>query len=236
MLKNELKKSLQEIGIPIVKGNYLRKKDVREVLAKTPYSQYAIPAIPNDLKHAKTEREKQYLKIIDELLEVIKKDPMTGLTHKEHFRTIERPAGVYILVDGDGLKKINDTFGHTAGHAAILAISDGIKAVLRQKDNITVTRSGGDEFIVHVEHVSTPTGIAIANRILESIRKQKISKHFHGDAETKARLDELQLTASLGVGYTEEEADKALYKAKEKGRNRVEFHKPAFKKKEEKAA
>jgi diguanylate cyclase (GGDEF)-like protein len=150
---------------------------------------------------------------------------MTGLTHKEHFKKIEKSPGVYILIDGDGLKKINDVHGHNAGHAAILAISDGIKAALRQKDNVTVTRSGGDEFIVHIEGVSIPTGVAIGNRILEKIHQQKISDHYTGDPETKKKLEGIELKASLGVGYTEEEADKALYQAKNKGRDRVEFFK-----------
>ncbi|RPJ81629.1 MAG: GGDEF domain-containing protein [Deltaproteobacteria bacterium] len=186
---------------------------------------YFIPTLPDELKHGKTEREKQYLKYIDELLAIVRQDPMTGLTHKEHFKAQEKKPGVYILVDGDGLKKINDTLGHSAGHAAILALSTGIKGALRGSD-VTVTRAGGDEFIVHVEHASIPTGITIAKRILENIRKQRISEKYTGaDENVKKALEEMDLKASLGVGYSEEDADKALYKAKEKGRNRVEFHK-----------
>ena len=100
------------------------------------------------------------------------------------------------------------------------------KSTLRPKDKITIeraTRSGGDEFIVHVENVSIATGVAIATRILDSIRKQKISSHFQGDDSMKEKLGKIMLSASLGVGYTEKEADEAMYKAKQKGRNRVEF-------------
>jgi diguanylate cyclase (GGDEF)-like protein len=192
-------------------------------------SAYSIPKVPSELKFAQNAREKEYLNIINQMMAVMKQDPMTGLTHKEQFKSTEKPKGVYIMIDGDGLKKMNDTYGHAAGHAAILAISDGIKSVVRSKDNIQVTRAGGDEFIVYVPDVSIPTGISIAKRMLENIRKQKLSKHYQGD-EDKEKLDNITLTASFGVGYTEADADKALYMAKGKGRNRVEFYKnPATK-------
>ena len=116
-------------------------------LADSPH--YIVPKVPDDLKYAKTSREKQYLEIINKLLTVVKSDPMTGLTHKEDFRSKERGPGIYIMIDGDGLKKMNDTYGHEAGHAAILALAQGIKVVLRKdttmsKRKETVTRAGGD--------------------------------------------------------------------------------------------
>ena len=199
-------------------------------LSKVLAHQYVVPKIPDELKFGKTPREKQYLGIINQLLSVVRSDPMTGLTHKEHFRALEKRVGVYIMIDGDGLKKLNDRFGHEAGHSAILALADGIKAATRSGTTVsrlkeTVTRAGGDEFIVHVEDVSISTGVLIANRILESIRRQSIAAKYVGEDATKKELEGIKLTASLGVGYTEADADKALYKAKEKGRDRVEFFK-----------
>jgi len=182
---------------------------------------YEITRIPDELKHPQTPRERQYLKLLQGLLDTVKKDPMTGLQHKQHFQAQDKESGVFIMIDGDGLKRINDQFGHGAGHAAILSISDGIKAALRSGES--VTRAGGDEFLVHLEHTTLSAGVAIAKRILDNIRRQKLSHHFEGDAALKPQLDALQLSASLGVGYTEAEADQALYQAKQKGRNRVEF-------------
>jgi diguanylate cyclase (GGDEF)-like protein len=202
-----------------------------KVLAREQH--YVLPKIPDELKFGKTDREKQYLAIINQLLAVVKSDPMTGLTHKEHFRALEKSPGVFIMIDGDGLKKLNDLYGHEAGHAAILALAKGIQSTVRKGVAVdqrkTITRAGGDEFIVHIEGVSIPTGVLIANRILESIRRQKISDHYTGEADTKAKLEQQPLTASLGVGYTEAESDRALYKAKERGRNRVEFYRPTDK-------
>jgi len=204
----------------------MRKSIISALRAIVGQEHYSIPRVPDELKFGKTQREKQYLAIINELLDVVKKDPMTGLTHKEHFKQLEKGAGVFIMVDGDGLKKINDQFGHAAGHAAILAIAQGIKGAIRKDTKIhqTVTRSGGDEFIIHVEKVSLPMGVTIANRILGNIRNQKISDFYKGDSNIKEELNKINLTASMGVGYTEEDADKAMYKAKQKGRNRVEYY------------
>lgn len=190
-------------------------------------SHYNVPSIPNELKFAKTPREKEYLSIIKTLLETARQDPMTGLSHKEHFTTVNKGNGVFIAIDGDGLKKLNDTFGHDAGHAAILSISDGIKAVVRttRGDEVThITRSGGDEFIVFLPNAALSTGVTVAKRILDSVRTQKISTHYVGDNETKAKLSAVKLSVSIGVGYTFKDADKAQYRAKENGRNRVEFY------------
>lgn len=191
---------------------------------------YIIPVVPHELKYPSNLKEKKYLSIINKLLEITRQDPMTGLMHKEYYQQQRQPErtqiglrDVYIMIDGDGLKKLNDEFGHEAGHAAILSIADGIKAAIRPSDS-TVTRLGGDEFLVHVQNASLATGVAIAKRILESIKKQKITTHYKGDVKTKANLEGKTILASLGVGYSEANADKALYKAKEKGRGRVEFY------------
>jgi len=190
---------------------------------------YSLPSLPDELKFAKTDREKAYLKIIKELYNVAQKDPLTGLQHKSHFDTKKKEAGVYIAIDGDGLRELNNTMGHEAGTAGILALSEGIKVSLRTGERedtkmiLDATRSGGDEFIIYVKEVSLATGVTIAKRILDNIRKQAVGKHYTGDASVKAKLDERKLTASLGVGYTQKDADDALYTAKERGRNRVEF-------------
>lgn len=202
---------------------------IKYLIRKYVKSDYTIPTIPAELKYPKTPKEHKYLDLINELMTIMKQDPMTGVMHKEHFKIQRQPESqkigmrdVYIMIDGDGLKKLNDKFGHAAGSAAILALSNGIKSSLRPTD-MAVTRFGGDEFLVHIKKASIPLGVKIANRILENIRKQKISTYYVGDANTKKELEDITLTASLGVGYSEQDADKALYKAKGNGRNRVDF-------------
>ena len=184
---------------------------------------YEIPKIPKNLENPQSEREKELLKYIKKLMTAISKDPMTGLYTKQHFEQLDKAPGIYIGIDGDNLKKINDSYGHKAGHAAIEAIAKGIKSVLRNSDKVKITRSGGDEFMVHMEDVDTTTGVMVAKRILASINKQKISDFYKGDPDTKEKLSKVSLEASIGVGKTDDEADKALYKAKQMGRNRVEI-------------
>lgn len=198
---------------------------VKEKLSAEPSPEthkFEIPPIPKILEKTESKREIAYLKHIKKLEGILKEDPMTGLYTKQHFDTLEKEKGFYIEIDGDGLKKINDAHGHDAGHATIEAISAAIKEVTRA-DDFKVSRMGGDEFLVYTHVLSIAGAVKIAERILESINKHKISDFFKGDDAIKKELDKIPLQASLGVGVTEKDADKALYKAKHRGRNRVEY-------------
>jgi diguanylate cyclase (GGDEF)-like protein len=187
---------------------------------------FEVPELPDELKKVTSPRDKAYLDYIKLLQQKLKQDFMTGLSHKEQFEGHDKGSGAFIYIDGDGLKKLNDTLGHEAGSAAIMALAQGIKNALRGGDNVEIARMGGDEFAVHIQGASLSTGVAIAKRILESINNQKLGSFYKGkDSKAKEILSELTMKASLGVGRTKEEADKALYTAKQKGRNRVEFYK-----------
>lgn len=198
---------------------------IAKTLLKLSNPSYEIPKIPKELEEAITPRDIKYLKYIKKLVTTLGLDPMTGLYHKEHFKELDKGPGAYIFIDGDGLKKLNDTHGHEAGSAAIKALSEGIKKAVRSTGDSKTTRFGGDEFAVYIQDVSIATGVKIAKRILESINKEKIADYYTGSKETKTLLEDYSLKASVGVGKTEAEADKALYVAKDKGRNRVEFFK-----------
>ena len=197
---------------------------VKQKLARTDVEkhEYKVPALSPTLLKTQSKREIEYLKHIKKLENILKQDPMTGLYTKQHFDVLEKKKGFYIIIDGDNLKKINDKHGHAAGHAAIEALSEGIKKVTRAEE-FKVSRMGGDEFVVHSKTISIATALKIAKRILESIHKQKISDFFKGKESVKKELENVPLQASIGVGSTEEDADKALYQAKNKGRNRVEY-------------
>ena len=197
---------------------------------------FEIPELPDELKRVSSPKDKAYLDYIKVLQQKLKQDYMTGLEHKEQFETSSKAPGVFIYLDGDGLKKLNDTLGHEAGTAAILALAQGMKLSIRSRDDVEVSRrknedtqlsrQGGDEFAVHIDGASVSTGVIIAKRMLETINNQRLSDFYKGsDPKIKEILSQLTMKASLGVGKTKEEADKALYEAKQKGRNRVEFFK-----------
>jgi len=190
---------------------------------------YEIPDLPDDLKFAKTDRERQYLDYINNLSSQVKKDFLTGFKHKSQFEAEQKDQGIYIFIDGDRLKEINDSMGHAGGTAAILGIRQGILDAVRvsRQESIKISRYGGDEFVIFMENVPLSTGVIVAKRIEQSIRKQNLATFYKGDdPRIKRMLGNWQLTASIGVGKTEQEADQNMYRAKHKGRARVEFTPP----------
>ena len=122
-----------------------------------------------------------------------------------------------ILFDLDYFKRINDEFGHSEGDRVIVQTAKAIQHSIR-KDDIAA-RYGGEEFIIAMIDTNLETGVKIAKRIQENLKR-----HPHPDSEKN-------ITASFGVrqwrGESREEliqkADELLYRAKEGGRNRVEW-------------
>jgi diguanylate cyclase (GGDEF)-like protein len=126
-----------------------------------------------------------------------------------------------LLGDVDHFKAINDRFGHPVGDALLKQIAALLTESLREVDR--VARYGGEEFAMILPRTDVASGTVLANRI-----RERIERHVFMVEELP-----IQLTLSLGVaGYapvsmrTTEElvdaTDRALYKAKAHGRNRVE--------------
>lgn len=125
-----------------------------------------------------------------------------------------------IALDLDHFKKINDTLGHDAGDAVLKEAVRRIQAALRSGDFIA--RCGGEEFRVAVmaSNGSTPD---VAEKLRRIIEKKPVE---YTDVHGKTHL--IKVTISMGVaaydpntGLMEECADKAMYEAKNTGRNRV---------------
>jgi len=130
------------------------------------------------------------------------------------------------MLDFDRLKYVNDTYGHQAGNRLIKTISDIIKETI--KDKGVLARFGGDEFAVILSETDQNTAFSIAEAIRANINKSSI-EFVKGTTH--------QLSASLGVATypnpgieTEKDllakADKALYEAKQLGRNKVIAYTP----------
>lgn len=130
---------------------------------------------------------------------------------------------VVFFIDLDHFKEINDSLGHTTGDELLKEVSAILTDIT--KDTIsTVARLGGDEFVVFVENISSNEQIIdIAQAIMESFSLSKTINNY-----------ELFISCSIGVsvypedGKTTEEliknADAAMYKAKELGRNNYKFY------------
>jgi len=226
--KKVLIKRLKSIGVVIHDNKYVSKRDILRIFSDF---EFELPEIPDELKHAKTIREKRYLDFIKKVMDVAVSDPMTGLQHRQSFESKQGKfsGGVFLMIDGDGLKRINTAYGHSAGNAAILALGAGIKKQLRSGDKIErldaeASRYGGDEFVIYLKNSTLSRGVSVGKRILESIQNEDISKYYKADdLEIRENLGRQTLSASIGVGLTYEDADKACYLAKDKGRGRVEW-------------
>ena len=158
-------------------------------------------------------------------------DALTSLPNRSLFvdrlaHAVERSAragelAAVLFLDLDRFKTVNDSLGHEAGDALLVAVSRRLGANLRPGD--TLARYGGDEFTVLVEQVADePAGTEVADRLLACLR----------DPFTVAGR-EVFVTASIGIAFATatstgdplREADLAMYRAKEKGKARWEvFH------------
>ena len=176
-----------------------------------------------------------YRRLADSVLELAAfsmKDQLTGIPNRRSFdnrlelewqRAVRERTPVSILMmDIDKFKTYNDTFGHQQGDITLQVIANTIRDSLKRKVDFAA-RWGGEEFIVLLPGTDT-TGAA---RVAENIRKAVENAVIPCEDERGKKA-----TISIGVntripeaetGMTEfiEEADTALYRAKEEGRNRV---------------
>lgn len=170
------------------------------------------------------------LKLRDSLYEMSIRDYMTGLYNRRYMEEMlskvlanakrkESSVGI-IMFDIDYFKNFNDTYGHEMGDLILKKIGESLKEEFREGD--ILCRFGGEEFLIILIDSSEKTTSKRAENLREDVQNLRVSV---GSQELK------QLTISLGVatfpenGVTEKElfqaVDKALYQAKERGRNRV---------------
>jgi len=127
-----------------------------------------------------------------------------------------------VMIDIDGLKFVNDNFGHPAGSRLVKIIGNSIRDCVRTSD--VLARYGGDEFVLLMTHTSTEHARMVAERIRTAI--QNTSFDMNGNRVTS--------TVSVGIAsYPDsvnaanevlEKADVALYRSKQGGRNRVSYY------------
>ena len=125
------------------------------------------------------------------------------------------------MIDVDHFKKVNDTYGHPAGDAALVEVAARIRRALREYDS--VGRYGGEEFIAALSNTSLIPAMKLCQRIRLSIEKEPIETPV-GPINVTVSIG---LVQSLAKSSTLERligvADAALYRAKAKGRNCLEI-------------
>jgi diguanylate cyclase (GGDEF)-like protein len=133
----------------------------------------------------------------------------------------QKPFGV-ILVDIDHFKNVNDTYGHLCGDEVLQAVARRMKECMRPYD--TVGRYGGEEFLIIASAADARGTLALAERIRRVLESKPVV----------TQAGEVRITASLGAAMSTDArgadpqtilrlADKALYRAKDQGRNRAEL-------------
>lgn len=191
----------------------------------------ALQATVDQLRHSmqEAERHRKHLELVasqDGLTGLLNRTAAIDAIDRELART-RRSGEVFaiVFVDLDGLKQINDTYGHETGDEAIRRTAQALVTSTRRSD--VVARLGGDEFLVAL---GAADGREEAARVAERIRRT-VAEHPLALADGT-----LSLRCSIGVALAApgddaesviNHADKALYSAKAQGRNRIcWFHTP----------
>ncbi|MFO0691881.1 MAG: GGDEF domain-containing protein [Myxococcota bacterium] len=159
-------------------------------------------------------------------------DAMTGLYNRASFdEQIEREVdlatlfgkrGCLIMVDIDHFKWVNDTFGHPTGDLVLRETASTLTRCFKRKDDF-LARYGGEEFAVVLRDLNLATARTVAERAMGTIRLMEITR--------EGLPEPIRITASMGIarlrpgetaGAWIERADRALYQAKNGGRDRIE--------------
>jgi two-component system, cell cycle response regulator len=161
-------------------------------------------------------------------------DPLTGLMNRanvsvldEHVATARRTGSplAVLMIDLDHFKNVNDLHGHVAGDAVLRQVARRFMRAMRDTD--VLIRFGGEEFLALLTATDTIGAVTMAARLRESLEDSPIIVVDGGEAV------EITMRASVGVAPLREgrdtaavlieAADKALYRAKSLGRDRVEL-------------
>ena len=190
-----------------------------------------------ELRQAKKNAEKLAIdlkKANDKLRELTIQDELTGLYNHRYFQeTLDSHIEMYkrygsdislLMIDVDFFKKVNDNYGHLAGDLVLKELGRVLKTLVRSCD--IVARYGGEEFGIILPETGTVGAKVLAQRL-----RRGIEQH-----EMEYKDTTISVTVSIGISGTDKlpakevsrenlflKGDQALYKAKNKGRNRVEM-------------
>lgn len=223
----------QPIERPIGEGRELcgRHKlghDFRVEISLTPISsdeeRYVIASVIDITTRVENERS---------INQLINFDPLTGLPNRNllNDRVSQAIKGAargqmhvaILFLDLDHFKNVNDTLGHTVGDALLIDVGKRLKASVREND--TVARMGGDEFVLVLSSADASAAAAVSEKLLETLSQPY-----------KIGIYSLTATPSIGIAMYPEDgtdfgelykhADTAMYQAKQDGRNGYRFFTP----------
>ena len=200
------------------------KGGAQDYLIKNNFSSRALQsAIVKAVQNNKLDETKRWKTqaLVDPLTKVLNRNAY-NLTLEQTMRDFRRYKDPTILMvaDIDHFKKLNDRYGHKSGDGVLHSVAASLNDSIRASD--FVFRYGGDEFVILLKKCSLNQGEKVAHKIL-------------GQVEESFSLDEgKKLSATISLGMTQfkendtedlvfQRADRALYEAKSRGRNRFEI-------------
>ena len=162
-------------------------------------------------------------------------DPLTGIYNRRYLdHRLEEEVSrsqrynlpfSMLMLDIDHFKRVNDTHGHQAGDLILKTFSRIILDTLRESD--IVARYGGEEFLIILPNTGEPGALAMAERLRNMVEEYEFALPENKEENTRS----ISITVSIGVAsYSSEiseyrslieNADRALYRAKSAGRNKV---------------
>lgn len=147
-------------------------------------------------------------------------DPLTGALNRRGFeqkmRAMPFKKGTLLYADLDHFKIINDTLGHDMGDRVLLQTADTLHETLR--DNDILGRFGGEEFVIFLPGLPLAEGYLVAQRLRSAIRQ-----HVHAPGRpVTISMGVAPLALADGLADALIKADRALFRAKANGRDRVE--------------
>lgn len=174
----------------------------------------------------------RYIQVADEIKELedkAKRDALTGLWNKlatkekmeEYLRSEPEQQHALLMIDVDDFKYVNDNFGHAFGDAVIKSVAEGIESVFRKED--IIGRVGGDEFLVLMKQAEYA-------KVIEKVEDlcRRLRKRYCGERE------EVIISCSVGISFFDRDgdnyealfikADKAMYQAKDAGKNQYRVY------------
>ena len=215
LIKNE--NIIPLIELPVANGEKRFFKSVNSYLHNDKGKVYSIIGKLIDINEEETEKKKLIIKSETDGLTGIYNAITTRNLITERIMSVDsKVRDALIIIDCDKFKDINDTYGHLQGDKILVNISKSLTETFRKSD--IIGRIGGDEFCVYMKDISSPDFLISKCQQLKALIGE-LNKEFN-------------CTVSIGISLLVDEksydelfqkADKALYEAKRKGRDQVQF-------------
>lgn len=243
-ISNWVSRPLVELGIWATKlgrGEWEETKHQDSLISEVESLSSSLQFMADNIKHNTINLENEVTKRTQELQQLNSKleklsntDGLTAIANRRFFDEIiiqevsrakrkKVPLGL-IIMDIDYFKKYNDLYGHQAGDNCLIVFANTIKENLKRKSDF-IARYGREEFVVIVPDSNKENILEFANILREKISNLNIQHELSEFGKITASFGVASIIPNEDTSEIEliSLADKALYKAKENGRNKVEF-------------